>query len=242
MFSVEQNLKAPKLQHPVFTVDHKLKEVAPPFPSVHSYMVFCAASRSGKTSLMLSILNHRKLYKKAYHTIFVVMPIHSLTSIKEDENILLDLPDDQIYNDLDYDTLSEIYHRILHLSSEGYDSLIIIDDMMSALKNPQLLKLFNQIISNRRHYKCSIWCLTQVYNAINLSNRKTINYLVLYKLKNKKEIKSVYEEMITGMTYDEFVDMLDFAFDQPYNWLMIDRDNNTYWKKFDRIIIHNNFQ
>ena len=41
------------------------------------------------------------------------------------------------------------------------------------------------------------------------------------------------------MTYDEFVDMLDFAFDQPYNWLMIDRDNNTYWKKFDRIIIHN---
>ena len=62
------------------------------------------------------------------------MPVHSLTSIKEDENILLDLPDDQIYNELDYDTLSEIYHRILHLSSEGYDSLIIIDDMMSALK------------------------------------------------------------------------------------------------------------
>ena len=45
--------------------------------------------------------------------------------------------------------------------------------------------------------------------------------------------------MITGMTYDEFVDMLDFLFDKPYNWLMIDRDNNTYWKKFDRIIIHN---
>ena len=110
---------------------------------------------------------------------------------------------------------------------------------MSALKNPQLLKLFNQIILNRCHYKVSIWCLMQVYNAINLSNQKTINYLVLYKLKNKKEIKSVYEEMITGMTYDEFVDMLDFAFDQPYNWLMIDRDSNTYWKKFDRIIIHN---
>ena len=82
MFSVEQNPKAPKLQHPTFTVDHKLKEISPPFPSVHSYMVFSAASRSGKTSLMLSILNHRKLYKKAYHTIFVVMPIHSFTSIK----------------------------------------------------------------------------------------------------------------------------------------------------------------
>ena len=172
MFSVEQNIKAPKLQHPTFTVDHKLKEISPPFPSVHSYMVFCAASRSGKTSLMLSILNHRKLYKKAYHTIFCIIPVHALTSISEDENVLLDLPDDQIYNELDYDTLSEIYHRILHLSSEGYDSLIIIDDMMSALKNPQLLKLFNQIICNRRQYKVSIWCLTPVYNAINLSNRE----------------------------------------------------------------------
>ena len=47
MFSVEQNPKAPKLQHPSFVVDHKLKEVSPPFPSVHSYVVFSAASKSG---------------------------------------------------------------------------------------------------------------------------------------------------------------------------------------------------
>ena len=57
MFSVEQNTKALKLQLPAFTVDRKLKEISPPFPSVHSYTVFCAASRPGKTSLMLSILN-----------------------------------------------------------------------------------------------------------------------------------------------------------------------------------------
>ena len=38
---------------------------------MHSYMVFLGTSRSGKMSLLLSILNHRKLYKKAFHTIFV---------------------------------------------------------------------------------------------------------------------------------------------------------------------------
>ena len=98
---------------------------------------------------------------------------------------------------MDYDKLSEIYHRILifHLSSEGYESLIIIDDMMSALKKTQLLKLFNQIwiVCNRRHYKLLICCWTQVYNAINMSKNKTINYLVLYKLKNNKEMKSAYK-------------------------------------------------
>ena len=40
MFSVEQSTKAPKLQHPTFTVDHKLKDVSPPFPNVHSYVFF----------------------------------------------------------------------------------------------------------------------------------------------------------------------------------------------------------
>ena len=46
--------------------------------------------------------------------------------------------------------------------------------------------------------------------------------------------------MITVMSYDDFLAMLEYVFDKPYNWLMIDRDNNTYWKKFDRIIINNN--
>ena len=75
---------------------------------------------------MLSILNHRKLYKKAYHTIFVVMPVHSLTSIKEDENILLDLPDDQLYNELDYDALSETEYYIFHLNYFIVRLLLII--------------------------------------------------------------------------------------------------------------------
>ena len=48
MFSVEQNPKAPKLIHPTFTVDHKLKEISPPFPSVHSYMVFVQHRAQGK--------------------------------------------------------------------------------------------------------------------------------------------------------------------------------------------------
>ena len=168
------------------------------------------------------------------------MPIHSFTSLSEESNIFLDLPEDQVYNELDYNTLEEIYNRILHLSSEHYDSLIVLDDMTSELKNPQLLRLFNTIINNRRHLRCSVFTLVQVYNSIPLSNRKTINYLIMYKLKNKKEIKSIYEEMITGISYEEFLKMLEYVFDKQYNWLLIDRDNNTYYKKFNQLIINNN--
>ena len=104
------------IQHPTITAAHKLKEVSPPFPSIYSCIVFYAASRSGKTSLMLSISNHHKLYKKACHMIFCIIPVNSLTPISEQLNVLLDLPNDQLYSNLDYDTLSEIYHKILHLA------------------------------------------------------------------------------------------------------------------------------
>ena len=51
MFTEVPNPKTPKLHHLDFLVDYKLKDIAPPFPSIHSYMVFLGASRSGKTSL-----------------------------------------------------------------------------------------------------------------------------------------------------------------------------------------------
>ena len=89
-------------------------------------------------------------------------------------------------NELDHNTQEEIYNKILHLSSEKYDSLIVLDDMTSELKNPQLLRIFNTVIHNRRHLRTSVFTVVQIYNSIPLSNRKTINYLIMYK-KNKQK-------------------------------------------------------
>ena len=50
---------------------------------------------------------------------FVVLPVLSLTSLSEEGNACLDLPEDQLYDELDYNTLEEIYSRILHLSAEN---------------------------------------------------------------------------------------------------------------------------
>ena len=34
--------------------------------------------------------------------------------------------------------------------------------------------------------------------------------------------------------------MVEYVFDKQYNWLLIDRDNNTYYKKLNQLIINNN--
>jgi hypothetical protein len=223
------NLKTPK-----FVCDYILKEIPDPWPKKSSYMVFSGASRSGKSSLIISLLTNIHMYKKAFHSIIVAMPLHSFSSI--DNNPFLCLDEDELYDNLEYDTMYKIYNKIVQNAHEEYDTLLYIDDFMSDLKNRNILKLFNMMICNRRHLRLSVWTSTQVYNSIPLSNRKTINYLVIFKPKNRKEIRSVQEEMTT-LDPDQFNQVLDYVFDQRFNYLIIDRDNDKTYKMFNEIKI-----
>ena len=78
-------------------------------------------------------------------------------------------------------------------------------------KNGDLLKLLNSLVNNRWHLQLSIWMSVQTYKSIPLSNRKTIDVLVLFKCSNKSEIKLIFEEM-TFLTKDVFFDLLFMCF------------------------------
>ena len=71
------NTDAPKLKAPHFIIDHEVKDVEKPFPSVASYVVYLGKSRSGKSSLITSLLTNRRVYRNAFHNVIVVIPRHS---------------------------------------------------------------------------------------------------------------------------------------------------------------------
>ena len=77
----------------------------------------------------------------------------------------------------------------------------------------------------------------QTYKSIPLSNRKTINVLVLFKCINKAEIKAIWEEM-TFLSKEVFFDLLAYVFQRPFDYLVLDKDNNEYYWKFNKILIH----
>lgn len=227
-----QNHNAVKLKTPEFVVDYEFKKIPKPFPSKASYMVFVGASRSGKTSLMLSLLRNKKMYYKAFHHIIVVMPTHSMHSMQE--NIFESVSN--VYNDLDFETLTDIYAHISVYAEDEEDTLLIIDDFASELKNPSLLRLFNTLINNRRHLRLSVWTIVQTYNSIPLSNRKTINYLILFKCKNNNEKRNIREEL-TSLNSEQFDEIFNYVFDKPFEYLVIDKDNDELYKKFNKLII-----
>ena len=103
-FEIE-NKDPPKLKNPHFIVDYAFKDVAKPFPSVASYMVFVGKSRSGKSSLITSILTSRKVYRNAFHNILICIPRHSFHSMSEKDNPFLALSSEKIYHEFNYEIL-----------------------------------------------------------------------------------------------------------------------------------------
>ena len=77
----------------------------------------------------------------------------------------------------------------------------------------------------------------QTYRSIPLSNRKTINYLVLFKMKNKAETKAVFDDMRGSLTRDQFHEMLMCVYNKPHEYLVCDRDNDEWWKGFNKHVI-----
>ena len=233
----EKNTEAPDLKHPRFVVDHRIKQVVKPFPEQASYIVFCGASRSGKSSLMTSLLMISSMYKRVFHNVLLCIPEHSFTSMSTKDNPFIGLDEDKIFHDFDYDTLDLILHQIEYYAEQHEDTLLIIDDYASELKNPKLLRLLCKMVNNRRHERLSIWMSVQTYRSIPLSNRRTINYLVLFKMKNKAETKAVFDEMGGSLTKEQFNEMLKFVYDKPHEYLVCNRDHDEWWKGFNRLVI-----
>ena len=236
-FNEIQNTQAPKLKTPHFVVDHEFKNVEKPFPSVASYMVFVGKSRSGKSSLITSILTNRRIYRNAFHNVIIVIPKHSFHSMSPEDNPFLALDKEKIYHDFGFDILAQIYNQIIAYAQDEEDTLLLIDDYASELKNGDVLKLLNSLVNNRRHLRLSVWMSVQTYKSIPLSNRKTINILVLFKCMNKAEIKAIWEEM-TFLSKEVFFHLLHYVFQKPFDYLVLDRDNNEYYRKWNKIEIY----
>ena len=151
------NTSAPQLKAPHFIIDHNIKHVEKPFPSVASYIVFVGKSRSGKSSLITSLLKNRRLYRNAFHNVIIVIPKHSFHSMSERDNPFLTLDKEKIYHEFNIGILETIYFQIMEYAENEEDTLLLIDDFASELKNGDVLKLLNTLVNNRRHLRLSLW-------------------------------------------------------------------------------------
>lgn len=198
------------------------------------FMMICGKPGSGKTSLILNLICKRgKLYNKKYDRIYLFSP--SLSTMKG--NPFEDLPDDQKFLELDIEIIEAILEEI---SDTGEKVLFIIDDCVNDLqKDMKLQRLMCKVLMNRRHLcgdggSVSVMITTQVYNKVPAPIRKCASHCFIYHTKNKKELETVFDELIL-IPKKDYYDLLKYTFQKKHDFLYIDVN-----KPFDKMF-HRNF-
>lgn len=236
MIRIKENNK-PDIQKIKFECDIELHKKLNDFPLTKEFMnksnttVFIGRQGSGKTSLMINIV--KRLYKKCFHYIYVFMPQTSRNSLS---NNIFDkyLPEEQIYEELNQETISDLYARLKENSSRGYKSLVIYDDVQKALKINSVLLSLKNIIANQRHLGVVNLILLQNYMALDKSLREIISNIVLFKL-NKTQTERIFLECVESAR-DKFEEIRNMVFDKPYTWMFINLSSQRIFKEWDEVI------
>jgi hypothetical protein len=144
------------------------------------------------------------------------------------------LPKDQVYSYLDADVLQNIYEKCVENSANGEFSILIIDDFQNIFKDADIVKGLQKIIVKMRHIRTSIWLLQQSFQALPKQLRELTSNIITYNL-GKSQMLKLFDEVIQ-MDKDLFNEIMDLAFVDKYDWLVINLRNKNMYSKFDRII------
>eukprot|EP00873_Tetraselmis_striata_P027961 jgi/Tetstr1/448225/TSEL_035513.t1 len=215
------------IEPPEFLCDRPIcKQIVAPLPSRPFFMAIIGSAGSGKTSLMINMLTSRKAYQRAFHRVHVVMPPHSVASLKNnpfEEH-------ERMYGELDFDTLAGIREGVREAGDTKKNSLLILDDVTVALKDLDVQRDLKDLIYNRRHYRLSIIILVQSYIAMPLPIRKSLSHFAMFKPRNKKEYEAIFSEIIS-MDRAEAERMMRFVYDDQFAFLFADVERGQFFKK-----------
>jgi hypothetical protein len=190
--------EAPRLRIPTFAVDGKLHaklddyELSRLMNRSHC-AAFVGRAGSGKTSMAVSMLQSKDLFRKVFTKIVVVMPATSRASLKK--NPFEHLPPSQIFDELTLPNLESIFKMAQAESKEGGNTLLLLDDVQAAMKLTPIERLLVHCNNNRRHNRLSIWICCQNLIKLPRSLRMGLTNLFLFSV-SKADMHQIHEELL----------------------------------------------
>ncbi len=208
---------------------------------LNAYSTTCIIGKpgSGKTSLMTSFLKGRgknKIFRKCFDNILLVMPQSSRESMKD--NLFKNHPEEKMFEELNNETINNIYSKLHASTSNNENTLLILDDVGASLKDKEIQRTMKQIIFNRRHLKVHIIILLQSFISCPKEIRKLFTNIFIFK-PSKVEFEVLFDELFESKK-EHTMDIMKLVYDKPHQYLMMNIETQKMYKGFHEIIINNN--
>lgn len=225
-----------------FSCDEDDMSIPEPLPRKSFSMLIIGKPGQGKTNLVLNLLTKKgKAFNRKFDKVFIFSP--SLTTIKGDDPFEL-IPDNQKFTEASFDNIENFLGQI---EDTGEKVLLILDDVIADIRGKGRAEVENKlekIFFNRRHLcgaggNCSIIATSQTYNKISPKLRKTASHFIVFENRQKKETKSIFEEIVL-IPEKEFHDVMKYIYDKKYNFMYLDTtrsQDDMIHKNFVKLII-----
>jgi len=201
--------------------------------------------RTGKTSLWLSLLSEKKLYRGHFTNIFLISPSGGDPKLKElieelskEDKYFKDLTETNIQKILDIITYEQQMKKAKEKKigkklPEMYN-LLILDDVISDIGKSFKSKIC-KLFLNQRHYNLSTILISQAYPLIPLGIRKNFDIMHIFPMANIKEKEAIQND------YDIPDEIFELCYedesDHPFLTVNVCGSKPTFFRKMDRIII-----
>lgn len=199
---------------------------SPLFPNTLRSII-CGPSNCGKSNVMLSLLFDENGLK--FENVYIYSKSLYQPKYEYLKKVLRNIDDVGYYAYKEND-------EIIKIDDSKQNSIFIFDDI--ACCNQDIIR---EYFSIGRHKSIDSFYLCQTYTRIPKHLiRDNANFLILFK-QDDLNLKHIYQDHVgTDMTFDQFKNMCSACWQQPYNFLVIDKDSdiNTgrYRKNLDCII------